>query len=379
MRHVTPPEGRNGPPPQRRTATPAALTRRSQTPHFTRRPPAAVPGRGLWGWVRDVGTGVGPASVGMRVGEWLGRHADLCQKLRFFATELEEESLADGRRGLYPISAAKAIPEALFGRFAVRQENNFEIGKELRSCIVFARHNVSEDPPFPNIDLISCRNALIYFTAPLQERVIDLFGFSLHNGGLLFLGSSESLGRTSGFSVVNPLHRIYARSRQGRARARLTLAKPMQAAALPPRPVHALAAARETVPEQHIRLLEALIRTLAHPCLVVDENHELVEVVGDVSAYCKLPEGRMTAAAVAFLRDELQPEARALFLLVRADRAAASSGRLQLAGLAGPIRLEAAPLQVGERARTVPACVRQEGETGCPGGGGGGSGGGGGG
>jgi two-component system CheB/CheR fusion protein len=317
-------------------------------------------------WVPACATGEEAYSIGMLVSEVLGHPADLCQQLKIFATDLDEQSLAIGRRGLYPISAAKAIPEALFERFAVRHENNFEFGKELRSCIVFARHNVSEDPPFPNIDLISCRNALIYFTAPLQERVIDLFGFSLHNGGLLFLGSSESLGRTSGFSVVNPLHRIYARSRQGRARARLTLAKPMQAAALPPRPVHSLAAARETVPEQHIRLLEALIRTLAHPCLVVDENHDLVEVVGDVSPYCKLPEGRMTAAAGAFLRDELQSEARALFLLVRADRAAASSGSLEFAGLMGPICLEAAPLQVGERALTVLSFVRQERDTVSP-------------
>ena len=324
------------------------------------------PGDRLRVWVPACATGEEAYSIGMTVSEVLGHPADLSQQLKIFATDLDEQSLAIGRRGHYPISAAKAIPEALFERFAVRHDNSFEICKELRSCIVFARHNVSEDPPFPNIDLISCRNALIYFTAPLQERVIDLFGFSLHSGGLLFLGSSESLGRTSGFSVVNPLHRIYERSRQSRSRTRLSLAKPMQAPPLPPRLAHALASVRETVPEQHIKLLEALIRTLAHPCLVVDENHDLVEVVGDVSPFCKLPEGRMTAAAGAFLRDELQSEARALFLLVRADRAAASSGSLQLPGLASTIHLEAAPLQVGERALTVLSFVQEGRDTVSP-------------
>jgi hypothetical protein len=116
---------------------------------------------------------------------------------------------------------------------------------------------------------------------------------------------------------------------------------------------------RESVPEQHINLLEALIRTLAHPCLVLDENHDLVEVIGDVSAYCRIPEGRLTAAAGAFLRSELQPEARTLFLLVRADRKPASSGLLHLPDRQLALRLEAAPLQVGERALTVLSFIEQ--------------------
>jgi len=116
---------------------------------------------------------------------------------------------------------------------------------------------------------------------------------------------------------------------------------------------------RESVPEQHINLIEALVRTLAHPCLVLDENHDLVEVVGDVSAYCRIPEGRLTAAAGALLRAELQPEARTLFLLVRADRRAASSGLLHLPDRELALRLEAAPLQVGERALTVLSFIEQ--------------------
>jgi two-component system CheB/CheR fusion protein len=317
-------------------------------------------------WVPACATGEEAYSLGMVVSEVLGHPTDLSQHLKIFATDLDEQSLLIGRRGVYPISAAKPIPEPLFERFCTRQDNAFEISKTLRSCIVFARHNVSEDPPFPNIDLISCRNALIYFTAPLQERVIDLFSFSLQAGGLLFLGSSESLGRTSGFSAVNPLHRIYERSRQGRARTRLTLAKPLQPTPLPRRPAQASATARETIPAQHIKLLEALIRTLAHPCLVLDENHDLVEVVGDVSPYCKIPEGRMTAAAGAYLRDELQSEARALFLLVRADRSAASSGSLQLPGGRATLRLEAAPLQVEDRALTVLSFVEEGQEPASP-------------
>jgi two-component system CheB/CheR fusion protein len=304
-------------------------------------------------WVPACATGEEAYSLGMLISELLGHPDNLSQHLKIFATDLDEQSLAIGRRGLYPLSAARGVPQPLFERFAITTGDGFAISKDLRSCLVFARHNICEDPPFPHLDLISCRNALIYFTAPLQARVIDCFGFSLDPGGLLFLGSSESLGKTSGFSVLNPLHRLYERSQQLGGRQRMMLGRPIPAAPHPQRPAHAPGLARDGVPEQHVRLLEALIRTLASPCLVVDDHHDLVEVIGDVSPFCKLPQGRLPAAAGAFLREELQAEARALFLLVRADRSAASSGPLRLAGLEATIRLQAAPLPVGDRLLTV--------------------------
>lgn len=312
-------------------------------------------------WVPGCATGEEAYTLAMILSEALQHPADLCQQLKIFATDLDEQSLNIGRRGTYPLAAGKTIPEPYVERFISKKDDSIEVGKQLRNCIVFARHNISEDPPFPNIDLISCRNTLIYFTQPLQERVVDLFSFALAPGSLLFLGGSESLGRSaSGFSVLNPVHRIYARSQVvGRPRSRLTLSMPLQRIAPTQRPSNDLNMPRESVPEQHINLLEALIRTLAHPCLVLDENHDLVEVIGDVSAYCRIPEGRLTAAAGAFLRVELQPEARALFLLVRADRKTASSGLLHLPGLELALRLEAAPLQVGNRALTVLSFIEQ--------------------
>jgi len=304
-------------------------------------------------WVPGCATGEEAYSIGMLVSEVMGHPAHLNQRLKIFATDLDEHSLAIGRRGVYPLSAAQHIPEQLAERFIQRDEHEIEINKELRSCLVFARHNVGEEAPFPNIDLISFRNTLIYFTAPLQERVLDLFSFSLLPGGLLFLGSSESLGRKPGFTIINPLHRIYERSREGRPRGRMALSMPVQHAVRSQRLPATMSGERDAVPDQHIKLLESLLRTVGPACLVLDENHNLVEVIGDVSPYCRIPEGRMTASASAFLREELQTEARALFLMVRADRTAASSGRLTLQDGTAAVRLEATPLQLGERALTV--------------------------
>ncbi len=317
-------------------------------------------------WVPGCATGEEAYSIAMTVSEAMGHPVDLRQHLKIFATDLDEQSLAVGRRAVYPLSAAKSIPAHLLQRFALVREHDFIIRKELRACALFAKHNITDDPPFPDIDLISCRNTLIYFTSPLQERVIALFGFSLRPGGLLFLGSTESLGAFSGFGVVNPSHRIFKRTPDGQSRGRLSLAVPTQSPVPPQRPPAIASSLRESIAEQHIKLHEALTRSLLPPALVLDKNLNLVEVIGDVSAYCRVPEGRIMAAAGAFLRDELQSEAKALFLLVRADHAAASSASLQLSGRDVPLRLQAAPLQIGDQQLTVLSFIEQPGDAATP-------------
>jgi two-component system CheB/CheR fusion protein len=231
--------------------------------------------------------------------------------------------------------------------------NEIEITKDLRGCIVFARHNVCQDPPFLGIDLVSCRNLLIYFTAELQEQVIDLLALSLRPGGLLFLGSSESLSPGAGFRLLNPVHRIYERTAEPRSHRRLARAMPMQRVIAPERPSSHPSQATVPVSAQHIQLLESLTRSLIQPSLVVDENHHLLEVIGDVSPYCRIPDGRITAEVSTFLCDELQAEARALFLLVRADRMAVRSCSLRLPHLGGSVWLEAVPLLVGDQSLTL--------------------------
>lgn len=314
-------------------------------------------------WVPGCATGEEVYSIAMILSEAMRHPFDLGQHLKIFATDLDEQSLAFGRRAVYPLSAANRIPPDLLQRFALVREHDFEISKELRGCVLFAKHNIANDPPFPNIDLISCRNTLIYFTSPLQESVIALFGFALRPGGLLFLGSSESLGALTGFTVVNPSHRIYKRTPDGRSRRRFSLAVSTQSPVTTQHPAAVSTSLRESIAEQHIKLYEALTRTLLSPALVLDENHNLVEVIGDVSAYCRVPEGPIATAAGAYLREELQSEARALFLLVRADHAPASSASLQLNGRDEPLRLQAAPLQVGDQVLTVLSFIEQPGET----------------
>ena len=173
-------------------------------------------------------------------------------------------------------------------------------------------------------------------------------------GGLLFLGDSESLGnRTPGFRVADGEHRIFAKEEEAWRQVASRCRRRPAAARCRVSRFGRYTVLRESVPEQHIALLEALVRSRCDPALVLDENHDLVEVIGDVSAFCRLPEGRMSAAAAAYLRTELQSEARALLLLVRADGDAVASQPLRLPEGEGQLRLEARPLRVGERPLTL--------------------------
>ena len=305
-------------------------------------------------WVPGCATGEEVYSIAMLVSEVLDHPIDLADRLKIFGTDLDEDSLAVCRQGVYPNSAAKGVPEPLRGRFMSEAGTEVEISEPLRGCAVFARHNVAEDPPFPKLDLISCRNTLIYFTTPMQERVLGLFRFGLVPGGLLFLGDSETLGnRTPGFRVADGEHRIYARQEEAGFGSAQPKAPATQRTPLPLTRFGRYTVLRDTVPEQHMALLEALVRSRCDPGLVLDENHDLVEVIGDVGAFCRMPEGRMTAAAAAYLRTELQSEARALLLLTRADGDAVASQPLRLPEGEGQLRLEARPLRVAERAFTL--------------------------
>ena len=301
-------------------------------------------------WVPGCATGKEVYTLAMVISQVLDHPVVLADRVKIFGTDLDEETLAVARQGVYPLAEAQAIPADLRRRFIDEEGDEFTIKDQLRDCVVFARHNVSEDPPFPRLDLISCRNTLIYFTAPLQERVISLFRFGLLPGGLLFLGESESLGHGhQGFAVANATHRIYKRIGEAARRTVAPLGSSAGRGGASRSSLARSAVLRDAVPEQHMILLEALSRSFCGDCLVLDDRHNLVQVIGDVTPYCVMPEGWISANASLFLREELRDQARALLLLVRADEVPVLSPAIDLPGKAGSLRLEVRPLRVGAR------------------------------
>ncbi|WP_292645879.1 CheR family methyltransferase, partial [Mesorhizobium sp.] len=162
-------------------------------------------------WVPACSTGEEAYSIAMLVME----HAAAAGKrfdLKVFATDAQEDNLRKGRDGVYPAAAVAEFPPERIQHFFERLDGNYQVSKELRDTIVFAQHNLLRDPPFSRLDLVSCRNFLIYLEPDAQHRVIALCHFALRQGGHLFLGNAETVGRHDDlFETRSKKWRIYRR------------------------------------------------------------------------------------------------------------------------------------------------------------------------
>src|SRR5215471_17761667 len=132
--------------------------------------------------------------------------------LQIFATDLDRDAIEKARQGLYPDNIAADVSPERLRRFFVQEERGYRVGKEIREMVVFAPQNIIMDPPFTKLDILSCRNLLIYLSSELQKKLIPLFHYSLNPGGLLFLGSAETIGTFSGlFAPLDSKVRLYRR------------------------------------------------------------------------------------------------------------------------------------------------------------------------
>ena len=163
-------------------------------------------------WVPGCSTGQEAYSIAMTVLEVLDSHP-FRPAVQIFATDLNDtRSIAKAREGVYSDSIESEVSPERLRRFFVKADNKYRIAKSLREIIAFAKQNVAADPPFSHLDLISCRNVLIYMTTQLQKRILPTFHYALNPGGFLVLGGSETIGsHTDLFRTVDAEHRIYAK------------------------------------------------------------------------------------------------------------------------------------------------------------------------
>ncbi len=162
-------------------------------------------------WVLGCSTGQEAYSMAMVFVE-AGEKSSRKRRLQVFATDLNDALLDKARHALYPKSIAQEVSPERLRRFFVEEEGGYRVVKPLREMVVFARQNLISDPPFSRINLISCRNLLIYLDASLQKRAFPVFHYALKMGGFLFLGASESIGGfTALFEPVDKKHKIYSR------------------------------------------------------------------------------------------------------------------------------------------------------------------------
>ncbi|HET6605055.1 MAG TPA: chemotaxis protein CheB [Rhodopila sp.] len=177
-----------------------------------------APGRPIRIWVPGCSTGEETYSLTMLFREAISV-TNLGIKLQVFASDIDPDAVAAAREGLYPETIESDVSPERIARFFSKEEHSYRVSPELRASVVFAVHDVLADPPFSGLDFISCRNLLIYLRAEAQAKVVALFHFALEQGGLLLLGTAESIGESNGrFETAAKAERLYrhiGRSRPG--------------------------------------------------------------------------------------------------------------------------------------------------------------------
>lgn len=258
-------------------------------------------------WVAGCATGEEAYSVVILLQELLAQ-LDTPPSVQIFATDIDEPALAVARRGVYDASIANHLTPARLARWFVPSGQGYQVSKALRERCLFSVHNLISDPPFGRMDLIACRNLLIYFDAELQRQLIPLFHYALVPGGFLFLGSAESPMGAGGpelFHAVDGPNRIYQRKeRLVHPRLELPWATAGRQLSRP-----ASAAQRAGPPgglDLGATLEHVLLHDYAPTAVAVDEQGAIAHLHGRTSPYLVVPAGAPTTNLLAMAHPDLQ-------------------------------------------------------------------------
>jgi two-component system CheB/CheR fusion protein len=233
-------------------------------------------------------------------------------KLRVFATDLDKDAIDKARHGLYPQGIAADVSADRLDRFFVQDGPGYRIGNEIREMITFATQNVIMDSPFTRLDIIICRNLLIYLTPELQQRILALFHYSLNPEGILFLGSSEALsGSTDLFATVDSKSKLFRRRESILASAKI---------AFPSSFIPALpGVSQETTmlkPEVNIQSLadQVLLQRFSPPAVLVNTKGDILYISGRTGKYLEPAAGKVNWNIHAMAREGLRFDLGTAFL-----------------------------------------------------------------
>ncbi len=293
-------------------------------------------------WVPGCSTGEEVYSIAMCLIE-ANERSPLPVPIQIFGTDLSEPAIAMARAATYAENQVVNVSPERQARFFARVETGFQVLKPVREMCIFARQNLLVDPPFSRLDLISCRNVLIYLESALQRRVAATFHYALQPNGTLMLGLSESLSNVPGlFSLVDKPHKFFTRKA---ARVSATLIDRGFAGEQPQSlPLPALSIGREKSFEAELdKAAERIVLSEYGPAwVIVNENFEILQSHGDTSPYLRLAPGRATLALPKMAREPIQGELRKLLAKAKSEAGPAQSTLLQKSGEGGisTVRLE---------------------------------------
>lgn len=262
-------------------------------------------------WVAACSSGEEAYSIALLINEEIIKQG-LTRQLKVFATDVNADAITEAGMGIYSGDVAYDIkPNLLAKYFTAVPAGGYQVKQAVRQMVVFSTHNMITDPPFSNIDLVSCRNVLLYFQQSAQKRVITSFHFALKKHGFLFLGPSENLGELAlHFQTVNERQKIYQKTSD----VRLNIGNSPQ--------VPSSKKTSSTIPSVSSLMKnyrgsnplgtsigfanESLITQYVPPCILLNDDYEALHVYGDTSAFVKrLPPGRISTQVSDMVNDDI--------------------------------------------------------------------------
>ena len=289
---------------------------------------------------KDNGEPIRVWSIGCSTGEeaytlgiLLLEHAktlDTQYSIQVFASDIDENSLSRARQGIYPSAIEADVSPERLERYFTQQGNHYQVKRELRDMVLFSAHSVLRDPPFSRLDLVSCRNLLIYVQREMQDNIFDIFHYALNPGGFLFLGNAESAEMAYElFEAQDKQHRIFKTKPWRGERPRIPSLplnirnSPRHPSYVPPR--FSFGTQRfDQIPslgEQHLAALE----TYGPPSILVNQEHAILHISETAGRYLLQPAGPITSDLLKLVRKELQSELRsALFQSFDKEKAVVS-------------------------------------------------------
>ena len=269
------------------------------------------PGAAVRVWVPGCSTGEEAYSIAILLQEHL-QALKQSYKVQVFATDIDRQAIEQARAGTYPASIAADVPQERLARFfALEQDGSaYRIHRIIRDMLVFAEQDVTKDPPFSRLNLISCRNLLIYMGGELQNKVISLCHYALTRDGFLFLGSSETIGQfVDLFGVVDRKWKLYRRKDAGRAAPRPALGSFVPSLPDEARPSRASRPARRDGATRLRDLAErALLHQYAPASVVVNERSEILFIHGRTGKYLEPAPGEVSINILQMAREGLRRE-----------------------------------------------------------------------
>ena len=299
-------------------------------------------------WVPGCSTGEEAYSLGILLIEAMTA-ANRPIRLQIFATDVDTDALETARRGIYPESIASDISPERLNRFFAREERSYVVRPFLRECVVVSSQNVLTDPPFSNLDMISCRNLMIYLKPEMQDQVLRLFHFALKPDGVLFLGSSENVrSEAARFEAVSANYRMFKRVGP-RTLADLQLpvspgltarARQVRVSAPGARPSLDLVALGQRL----------VLDTYAPPSVIVDEHYAGMFYIGAVDRFLRIAGGEESHSLVEMAREGLRAKLRAALEQAKAGdgNGLAEGALVERGGQTVSVNIAVKPLRTGE-------------------------------